>query len=261
MTFNTFGFEAEFGTGVSALVSALYGEEACGMSEMHSWHCGCEKCDFDNGYLFRAQTDSSCDGEVITSIFSDGDWHTARYAMELLERLAFDVDAEPSTDAGCHVHVGVGHLDFDQKVEAFDNYLRWEPVLERVSAGRWRHNRGANQPVRYCSLNYCDTPYASHAENDRHSQLNVNTGHGTWEFRLWNSTRMAWRMELWVRLSLLFVNPDFVASCDEVDPGDEWDDTLLTVVGMHDEECHRLLDRQFTYLNERAAEAPQLLTA
>jgi hypothetical protein len=69
---------------------------------------------------------------------------------------------------------------------------------------------------------------------DRHSWLNIRTrNERTFEFRLWNSTRSAWRMEAFVRTSLLFVNPEatldlankpvqmrsFMALAERHDPG------------------------------------------
>lgn len=48
---------------------------------------------------------------------------------------------------------------------------------------------------------------AAHVHNDRHSTMNVATEHGTVEYRLWNSTRSAWRMELFCRLSVALTDP------------------------------------------------------
>lgn len=60
------------------------------------------------------------------------------------------------------------------------------------------------------ALGAMETMYHTHYSSDRHSNLNVRTSHGTWEFRLWNSTRSAWRMELFTRLSVALVDPAVV---------------------------------------------------
>src|SRR5690606_12871959 len=103
--------------------------------------------------------------------------------------------------------------------------------------------------------------YDLHLGNDCHSLLNVPTNLGTWEYRLWNSTCMAWRMDLWCRLSLLMVHRPFVVALLDEDPEHWWDDTFLDLVLQHDDTAADLLVRQFDYLNNRAASAPLLLTA
>jgi hypothetical protein len=45
---------------------------------------------------------------------------------------------------------------------------------------------------------------------DRHACLSLVTRHNTTEFRLWNSTRSAWRMELFCGLSRAWMDPAFV---------------------------------------------------
>lgn len=266
----TFGFEAEFGTGVAALTERLHAEGLCGMQEPHSWHCDCHLCTFStrNEYPFRVQTDSSCDGEVISPVMRSSRWADARKLMVQLQTLATDVDAEPSLRAGCHVHVNIDHLTEDEKHAAFEQFVRWEHVLLRVSAGRWANNREANTSVARAIRRYdAHSPAAEwgerfehHFYSDRHSNLNLNTRHQTWEFRLWNSTRVAWRMELWARLSLAMTSMPTVEDLAEVDDDQVWDDSFLEVITRHNSVTGRLLKRQYDYLNKRAAEAPALLT-
>lgn len=50
--------------------------------------------------------------------------------------------------------------------------------------------------------------WVTHIHNDRHSNLCTSTSHGTVEFRFWNSTRSAWRMELFCRLSVAMLDQD-----------------------------------------------------
>lgn len=294
----SFGFEAEFQTNVQPLVARLHDAGLCGSPEMHRYHCGCEYCGWENGYAFRAQTDSSCGGEVITDIQYDVD--EARDIMVALQEHAVEVDAEPSLDAGLHVHVGAPPPGSHQRADAFWAYLRWEEVLGSfVAPGRWPSMRAANRrtasdlrdinpgrtwdwhdaildsdligltpPWRTASARRQGVPFnplwveervdtndaamlgvkyliEEHARDlDRHSWLNLSTrGYNTFEFRLWNATRVAWRMEMFVRASLLFMNPE--AHGDllrlSVIPSEA---ELLRVAGRHDPALKRLLRRQ-----------------
>jgi hypothetical protein len=75
----------------------------------------------------------------------------------------------------------------------------------------------------------------------------------TMEFRLWNSTRSAWRMELWCRLSLLMADPTFADLMI-----DKWEPTVtigdfVALIAEYGDENHSktfyLAHRQLTYLN------------
>lgn len=313
----TFGFEAEFANNVEPLVARLHEAGFCGTPELHRYHCGCEFCDWGNGYPFRAQTDSSCGGEVITDIQHDVD--ASVEAMEALQNLAVEVDAEPSLAAGLHVHVGAPAPGTAERADAFWSYLRWENVLgEVVAPGRWPGIREANRQVLYdlrainprnwdwheviqgSALMENDAPWrerrgASFSPSwvetqvgrdpavmgtvkalveeyardlDRHSWLNLCTrGYNTFEFRLWNSTRVAWRMEMYVRASLLFMNPeahgDLLRLSIIPDEGE-----LLKVAGRHDPDLKRLLRRQLNapkthdaFSNLSASDPPLPMTA
>jgi hypothetical protein len=95
----------------------------------------------------------------------------------------------------------------------------------------------ANMPARsFDSLDDCDNAVTEvdnplltrrwraqmleiHRHNDRHNNLNVRTRRPTWEFRLWNSTRSAWRMELFTRLSVALVDHGVALSLLDANPG------------------------------------------
>lgn len=268
---NTFGFEAEFASGVSALTEKLHGANLCYMERPHQWHCSCEDCDFGNSAIFRVQNDSSCDGEVISKVFDSGDWGEAVEAMATLERLAIEVDAEPGLSAGCHVHVGVDHMANADMRQAFYEVWRWENVLVHIAAGRWPTRRASNEnlqdrlPARNMRAIATreERPmervlWEFHREGDRYSNLNTRTNHGTWEFRLWNSTRAAWRMELWCRLSLLMVDLNFVTQLQETAHVTTLD--FLEQVQGHCQTTAILLERQLDYLTDGAAQAPPTFT-
>jgi hypothetical protein len=64
--------------------------------------------------------------------------------------------------------------------------------------------------------NQIDTILLQAIQRDRHVDLNFNNRHNTWEFRAFNATNAAWRIELACRLSVAFVEaaPQL---CDEVE--------------------------------------------
>jgi hypothetical protein len=88
-----------------------------------------------------------------------------------------------------------------------------------------------------------------HAMADRHSNLNISTGHGTWEYRLWNSTRSAWRMQLWIRLSLALMDENVYNAMYEAPMDDVTLDGFLGIISEHsDIDTYNLLARQVSYL-------------
>ena len=203
-----FGFEAEFNTDITPLVVPLYNGGFATTTEVHPWHCHCDTCDFRRIRAFHFQTDSSCGGEVITRIF-DSTGAAFTDACYALQKAAVDHDVEPGQRAGFHVHVETAHVPAHLRILAFGNFRRWEGTLMGIGGGVVTTNRGFNQSLanELCEFDmHSDSEaFDYHYDNDRHSNLCVSTEHGTWEFRLWNSTRSAWRMRLYVQLSRLWL--------------------------------------------------------
>lgn len=297
----TFGFEAEFQQNANAAIIELHALGLAGTNRLHGYHCDCEHCEFGVGWAFRGQTDSSCSGEIISDICTNA--ADGRSWMEALEGVAVDVDAEPGTNSGFHVHVGIGDITSDQRADILWQFLRWEHVLERVAGGRWTTQRsGMNRTVKAClssgfetltdvsltigNLLACETEdyetssgydlatmkrwlVNEHIGSDRHSNLNIgNRRHPTWEFRLWNSTRVAWRMELFTGLSVAFVDPAVTANLAELTPPQRLrmpasgvDLIALACADAGHDRTAELIVRQMQYLNDRALTAPSLLTA
>lgn len=293
MQLTTFGFEFEVETEAIALTRHLYHAGLVGMPQMCGWHCQCDFCQLGSGFLFRAQTDSSCSGEIISDILHH-DPHDERHSAEvfaLLQNAAVEVDAEPGPNAGLHVHVGIAHLSGRQMDDALWAYLRYEPLLIKLAAGRFDAQRCSNDSVTsQCSydlrrrfrsefvIDAIESIEASpnlrderqllremHAGHDRHSNLNIATGKSTWEFRLWNSTRAAWRMEMLTRLSVALVDPDVNRRMLATDLTRRVTRTTADrfAVLLHDaghERCAELVDRQATYRWNAAILAPSTLT-
>jgi hypothetical protein len=197
----------------------------------------------------RAKFDSSCGGEIISKVFSR--MNDACYVFDKIESAAVKTDTEPGLAAGFHVHVGRRHMSKMMRGKLVVAMAMWEPILFDISAGRWPHNRGWNTSLtsllsdhfyseaRDAGINNFDFINNSivgdtvetlkssgesmialfyrrtadeHMNVDRHSSMAFSPRWPTMEFRLWNSTRAAWRMQLWCRLSRLLVNPEFIDS-------------------------------------------------
>lgn len=223
------------------------------------------------------------DGEVISRVFDD--WDDAIDAMVTLQHAAVEADAEPGLNAGLHVHVAAPRNDLVRS-RAFLAYLVWEPAICELATGCFPQLRGMNRsvtadirswlrsrgittaPARWINeaveqsregndVRAEDLYYAQY-NADRHSHLSVNTRFGTWEFRVWNSTRSAWRMELAARMAVAFRCEDFV-ECLLNREGRRDLDALARVVAadwQNDDRLAVLIDRQVSYM-PHANEAPQ----
>lgn len=278
---------------------------------LHGWHCECESCAFHgsaNGgipFPLRGQTDSTCSGEIISSLMQygtpdedamfsfDGD----AIVRDLCDS-AVKVDAEPGLQSGYHVHVDMNDAGMERQQLALWAFLRWERLLVKLSAGRWEDQRGMNRSVeemcnyeiranapqearhntttrgvmRWYEENQPDqmhyvreSMYHVHRGNDRHSNLSIRTRHGTWEFRLWNSTRSAWRMELWNKLSVAMTDPAVVNALNaEPFPQRIRTETFGRFANLLSDSGYgrvaELVERQAAYRRDKASKAPSSLT-
>lgn len=253
----TYGFEAEFTSGARQLIVALNRAGWSSMDQLHPWHCDrpdrrCDHCSFEGGNRrgFRGQTDSSCDGEIISPVFGledTGDDFFTEAATALQEN-AVEVDAEPGRTAGMHVHVK------PQRRQTFPlllwEFVRWEQAIKILASGPFaEHRQGMNgdvgayaqtwfemygrpsfpRSIREATSNIMvasnrlvgtdDVDALSSiqiqmhewvAGQDRHSNLAFSQRHNTAELRVWNSTRSAWRMRMFTSVSRLMANPEFL---------------------------------------------------
>jgi hypothetical protein len=305
----SFGFEYELDAGAPELVQWLYSTHPShiGSNELHSYHCDCDTCDTDE-YVFRAQRDSSCSGEIISSVFLDiGDPRES--AFPVLEEGSLAVDAEPGPNSGFHVHVGIGdhQTRYTQPTQyladAYFEFVRWEQVIATIAAGRFQYNRGNNTPTESIAHGFLinldnDYPWV-HQERtiydmsqdryvdnprwnpgrqqyntaeilrmvrehddadslkmelltysmgqDRHSNLATQTRHNTWEFRVFNSTRAAWRMELWCEMARAFMDDLFVGALTDADRITHAN--FAAALGQYNSNAAALCERQVHYVN------------
>lgn len=238
----TFGFETEFASGADLLIAALYerGFAAQQDGRLHSYHCDCTTCRALHSVTFRAQRDSSCGGEIISGIFTDENWQGAVDSMYALQEAALDVDA--AIDMHCGMHVHIGGEDIANTEHLGMAWLGLEPLLwEHVADGAWGRRRNSNvllstmicdvmqsdrvwerhdlYPVPERQLGTCPDQFVREYQNalryrlqgmgwDRHCDLALAGHGGTYEFRIFNATRVAWRIELACRLSVAICQPD-----------------------------------------------------
>jgi hypothetical protein len=263
----SFGYEAEFETGVEALCQELHRMGYTRQDQLCSYHCSCSYCEFPalgstrRNSIFRLQTDSSCDGEVISRPFLDGDLFLE--SIQALQIAATEADAEAGPHAGFHVHVDARDFGLEEKARRCWEAKRWEQVLIDLAAGKDHTQRQMNHrmmrfgisgnSIRGCldiSRSVLIDNYRIHEGADRHSNLNINTRFGTWEWRFWNATRSAWRMELYCRVSCAMMEEPLVErlSASEVD-GQKFAELVSCV----DTRCAELIERQQAYAHRLTA--------
>lgn len=246
----TFGFEAEWARNIDGLLSHLASDGYLPTDEMHRYHCECEYCDLDSPYMLRAQTDSTCSGELISIPFVTAQWDSWQYLLDRIETHAVDADAEPGVDAGFHVHVrntqplyhAIYNIDLDgggadQSLRKFLVLCLVMPLFSDIAFGRHSEGTDLNVPFNRFIANcfsangrryrWPDTPRGILSEgieanrvlltnvlrtaydSDRHADVSLNTRYDTTEYRLWRSTRSAWRMRLYVLASVMLNSPGF----------------------------------------------------
>lgn len=278
------------------MLPILHRDGYCGMTEMHRYHCECMDCELSSGYPLRSQTDSSCGGEIISGIFEN--IADALGVFEALQAAAIDADAEPGYNAGFHVHVRNGALRHRDRVAMLWQWLRWEPTMNVIAQGVFSEVRSFNPPMRdrlryyrddhftVCEAglsraNWLDLFRATEEwdtealesltddlfmwsqDVDRHSTICTNTRFGTFEFRLWNSTRSAWRMELFCRMSIAWMDPMFHDLLADLPLSRIRTDNIATIMQMldvYDTRLAELVDRQVTYTSNRAGMGDPIFT-
>jgi hypothetical protein len=213
-------------------------------SGLHGYHCDCSSCSDLYGVRFRAQRDSSCGGEIISGIFDSDHWDVATDCMHALQEAALDVDATIDTSCGMHVHIG--SIDGTELAVPSILSMAWlglEPILwEHVAGSAWARRRGSQNNLlssamlehMMCSpiwnrydvyprdeLDLDNTSatfreaYVAAFRNmlesmrwDRHCDLARAAHGGVYEIRIFNATRVAWRIELACRLSVALCDPE-----------------------------------------------------
>lgn len=222
-----FGMEVELGDGSEQLAERLY---AMGLSEsdyLHPYHCHCEGCSLGPWSPQEEHTG----GEFVSIPLVWGS-DTALHAIEGFGEacLATRVKVPPLVDdsAGNHVHVSHEGMDEAAKHRLFRLFLRYQDDDLLTLARSWQdHMRNYNLPLSLTSYGvYLGDGYGTERrttveEVHRLFWEERNTDYRLWpdamkgrmlalrdetfEFRLWNSTRAAWRLYMHAGLSVAMV--------------------------------------------------------
>lgn len=231
----TFGFELEYASNARRVVELLYAQGVTKQDHLHRYHCDCNSCavspgevysERTGGYIMRqpadihCQTDSTADGEFISRILND--WDDLARIAAALTAAATAADATTSFRCGLHVHVG----GFPSDARVAPNYLAFERYFtEIIAPGRAQQKRDMNSTLMQSYRQYVADGYTvRHTDawkdvgraqinadllgaigRDRHVDLNFSRNNQTWEFRVFNATNAAWRIELACRLAVAFV--------------------------------------------------------
>jgi hypothetical protein len=244
-----FGVEMEFQDEVEPLISLLYDDAMIPSPRKHDYHCGCDHCLFETGYNIKVQRDSSCGGEVITRPYTFREWEEFKELTDHIQLRAVQADVKAGYDAGVHVHV-TPPSTLTGKAKAFSAFYLWQDELMKLAQGKDAYVREFNQMIGQTDQVYAPgrsmfalwlnqesitveslaehlrtnvdirrSFYQNHNEYaDRHTTLNTNTGHHTWEYRLWNSSRAAWRLRGYVAWSVALADPAVATEMLNVTP-------------------------------------------
>jgi hypothetical protein len=230
----TFGFEYEVHRGGDIVLSNLHSVGAVMRNRLCPYHgCGDECCAHDNpNYLFSAQHDCTVSAEFPSKILEWGSERAER-AFEVIQFAASAANADLSASSGMHVHVAKPRRSGRARYEREDGSLgfshrqatTWrlhrlfsryqDDLMDIARAGR-DTVRAYNSPNRARPELWApdldgprgDTPRTpenaymngeylvsgSYLTTERHAE--------TYEFRLWNASKAAWRIRLMVGLSV-----------------------------------------------------------
>lgn len=226
----TFGFELEVSGGAHNTLAHL-GE--MGLTEhdhFHCYHCDCEDCEVSlRGPLFKAQQDCTADGEFITRVLEYGSLDADR-AIAGISRALLLGGAFVSGDVGNHVHVSHEAMSNADRNRLNRLFARYESeLLDIASAGQSRIRSYNGRAPQFNSNIWA----ATSADMDRWRYYDYSEGSKlTWkdptvEFRLWNSTKAAWRIRTHVGLSVAMVQ----AASAGIDTTEDDDRCLEDVIG------------------------------
>lgn len=203
----------------------LYRRELFRSDYTHGYHCDCEDCTYGFGHsgnLFKVQMDSSCGGEVISSplTWNPQDGADPAGLFSDLEDILVPVPIDQR--CGLHVHGWAQDLSDRQLGRLYELVHHHEAVLFRLATGRAREHRGYRDDFNYCRplsaftnrLEVEELALAKSADvkrspiaNQKYIMANLMPLDrlGTVEFRHWETTKVAWRMELFTKLSVALI--------------------------------------------------------
>lgn len=193
-----FGIELEIRSGAHKVLGDLYRSGDASDNHYHDYHCRCPNCNPERKDVsFFAQKDCTVAGEIISTIMEYG---SPRH-LEAVEKLSAAMLRNRATtvgDTGLHVHVSRADFTTRRQDRILHRLMsRYHTELEEIAAGPHPAVRGYNpkpHPASAIVWSGSDIP-------DCGGWLR-KTEKPTYEFRLWNSTRVAWRINLAIGLSV-----------------------------------------------------------
>jgi len=236
----TVGYEYEIADGGDTVAEILHRMGATGDAHLHPYHCSCSAaCKHDDPrYLFSPQQDPTVSAEFPSKIL---EWGSERCesAFETMERAVVIAGAGLGGDSGMHVHVakpfGVRSAPRDDDgTPLFTRrgattwrllrlFTRYQSELAEIAAGPEGQVRGYNEPMEVPAeasdlfwnadlTGRCPTYQSQWERTGRPNRDGANLVCGSWltptrhdktyEFRLWNAGKAAWRQRLAVGLSV-----------------------------------------------------------
>ncbi len=213
------------------------------LHEYHCGDNGCDDCDHENygprgQWLFSAQRDETVSAGFPSKVLTWGTEQAER-AFLTMEHAAVLAGADLSGNSGMHVHVVKPEREGNDPEYVWNDdpyadrpfttreqvtwrmlriFVRYQDDLELVAhAGRSGMRRYPNSrvsvhdPELFWGQDLDDAPSVNrhgryvHAAPAEGSWLEINRHPNTYEFRLWNAAKAAWRQRLAVGLSVAMV--------------------------------------------------------
>lgn len=217
-----FGSECEQESGAHELLQVAYDMGLISEPHLHDYHCRCQYCahDFDRSNPWTAQDDCSISGsgggEFISKplLFGSDEHFTS---VEGLATAMLRARSNPGMAAGNHVHVEaelLGPRNSIQRHRLARLFHRYQTttlaLLAQGREGAVRNYNGTNRP--YDEQAFWSTPssltkYQAYERRQGYEGNNIRLSSRlvTVEFRLWNSTRTEWRLNMHAGLSVAMV--------------------------------------------------------
>lgn len=198
----TLGHEVEYESGIE-IVGVLYDKGLCDSNSIHSYHCSC-----GTRHAIHCTEDGTAPGGEHVIGGPNGVVFGSQLYLDIITAfsdIAIDVGCGVSHDVGMHTHVGISDLTHVQRCNLLRNYLALQnDIVNLASMADAEVRNNGNTTARISERSYIqdrsdwtkDIFALEHWALPSRPTLNFHTGRPTVEFRVWNSTKSAWRMYL-----------------------------------------------------------------
>ena len=231
----TFGYEFEVYRNGDRVLDTLYNLGVVPENALHGYHCGCEECRHTNygpndEWLFSAQEDCTVSAEFPSKVLEWGS-DRAESAFRAMERASVSAGAVLTGASGMHVHVAKPVQDEDVLGDKFTHqeqttwrlmrmFVRYQDELRDIAMGhrdevrRYNQEMSVRDPATFWNLDLNGSANITRPRNAWYgnrahpmwyadgSWLDTERHGPTYEFRLWNASKAAWRQRLCVGVSV-----------------------------------------------------------